>query len=119
MPSEPTPFQRRNIAKMVDVLGIENPDTSGPERLTHAERILYNDSHTSSTTVYDASCYICTDPDFARMGLPLCWECEECKKAGRGLGHVAADDVECTVCGWDSYAVYMEEQENEANSGNA
>jgi hypothetical protein len=119
MPREPTPFQQRMTKIGLDAMGIKEPDMSGPTHLTLMERALYNDDYTSSTTVYDETCYICRDPDFARMGLPLCRACDECKKAGRGLGHVAADDVKCTVCGWDSYAVYMEEQENEANSGNA
>lgn len=35
------------------------------------------------------SCYICTDPEFAQMGLPLCYACGTCG------GHVAADDEEC------------------------
>lgn len=61
--------------------------------------LLLTDGHTSSTTVYDARCYICNDPEFAQMGLPLCRECDACKEAGRGLGHVPADDCECTVCG--------------------
>lgn len=46
----------------------------------------------SSTTVYDSKCYICRDPEFALMGLPLCYECRFCK------GHVAADDTVCSVC---------------------
>ena len=97
-----TPLQRRTLKMGIDALGIENPDTNGPEHLTPMERVLYNDGYTSSTRVYDENCYICRDPDFARMGLPLCRECDDCKENGRGLGHVAADDTECTVCGWDS-----------------
>lgn len=58
-------------------------------------------SHTSdpskrgTTTVHDDDCYICRDPEFAMMGLPLCYACSKCK------GHVPADDCICTVCGHD------------------
>lgn len=38
-------------------------------------------------------CYICDDPEFAIMGLPLCWFCEKCH------GHVPADDTVCSDCG--------------------
>lgn len=108
-----TEFQDRMTKLGVDALGIENPDFSAPAHLTPMERALYNDPHTTSTTVYDDKCYICRDPDFARMGLPLCRECPECKRKSNGevLGHVAADDTECTVCGHDEYAEEMEEQD--------
>lgn len=43
-----------------------------------------------------AGCYICEDPEFARMGLPLCRACPKCG------GHVAADDTVCDDCGHDS-----------------
>lgn len=71
------------------------------EDLTPVEKMLYDDDYTSSTTVYDELCYICNDPDFARMGLPLCRECNECKSKsdGKELGHIPADDSQCTVCG--------------------
>lgn len=42
---------------------------------------------------YDAECYICTDLDFAKYGLPLCYACPKCG------GHIAADDDECHACG--------------------
>ena len=41
------------------------------------------------------NCYICNDPEFALMGLPLCFACYVCG------GHVAADDSECDDCGHD------------------
>ena len=40
-----------------------------------------------------AGCYICEDPEFAQMGLPLCYVCKWCQ------GHVAADDTVCDDCG--------------------
>jgi hypothetical protein len=45
--------------------------------------------------IYRETCYICRDPDFARMGMPLCYACSKCG------GHVAADDSVCDDCGYD------------------
>lgn len=66
------------------------------EDLTPFERVLYDDDHTSAPEsgpdgqpVYNATCYICNDPDFAQMGLPLCRACPECG------AHVQADDIVC------------------------
>ena len=50
-------------------------------------------SKRSRTTVRRDGCYICEDPEFSLMGLPLCYPCKECG------GHVAADDVVCDDCG--------------------
>lgn len=72
------------------------------DKLTPAEAALFNDSYTSSTSAeHDPGCYICRDPDFARMGLPLCYPCSVCKETGR-QGHVPADDTVCTICGTDA-----------------
>ena len=38
-------------------------------------------------------CYICEDPGYSRMGLPLCRKCLVCD------GHIAADDSRCDNCG--------------------
>ena len=46
-----------------------------------------------------AGCYICEDPEYALMGLPLCTACPKCG------GHVAADDTCCDDCGHDSYEI--------------
>lgn len=64
---------------------------------------LRDPSKRSTTTVHDPSCYICTDPEFAMMGLPLCKPCPRCSAAkdGEPAGHVPADDVECSTCGFD------------------
>ena len=43
----------------------------------------------STPTVYDDDCYICRDPEFAMMGLPLCYKCLICG------AHVPADDPVC------------------------
>ncbi len=57
------------------------------------ERGLEDPSWRSKPTVYSARCYICRDPEFALMGLPLCFACYVCG------GHVPADDSECDACG--------------------
>jgi len=46
-------------------------------------------------TVYKKDCYICEDPEFSLMGLPLCYPCWACG------GHVAADEGTCDACGFD------------------
>ena len=46
----------------------------------------------SVSTVYDPDCYICRDPEFALMGLPLCYPCQFCGE------HVPADDPRCSGC---------------------
>ena len=55
------------------------------------------DGHTTTPTVYKEGCFICEDPEFAQMGLPLCYLCDQCH------GHIAADDTRCDDCGYDSY----------------
>lgn len=57
-----------------------------------AEWMLY-DEYTSTPVTYNENCYICNDPEFAQMGLPLCRKCLNCG------GHVPADDDICTDCG--------------------
>ena len=57
-----------------------------------------------------AGCYICEDPEYALMGLPLCTACPKCG------GHVAADDTCCDDCGRDSYEIWCEEQEKAEQS---
>lgn len=61
------------------------------------EQGLKDPSKRSRTTVFKEGCYICEDPEFSLMGLPLCRPCEKCG------GHVAADDTRCDDCGYDSY----------------
>lgn len=62
---------------------------------------LIQDSFTSTPTVYRKGCFICEDPEFSQMGLPLCRPCPACQEAGRGDGHIAADDTECDDCHTD------------------
>lgn len=63
-------------------------------------QFLLRDEHVSTPKVFDPGCYICNDPEFAMMGMPLCFACESCG------GHVPADDVECGVCGVDQQALW-------------
>lgn len=50
---------------------------------------MLDDGVTSIPTVHNDDCYICRDPEFAQMGLPLCYPCLICS------AHVPADDHEC------------------------
>lgn len=60
------------------------------------EEGLRDPSKRSTTTASKRSdCYICQDPEFALMGLPLCRPCPKCN------GHVPADDSICSDCGED------------------
>lgn len=46
--------------------------------------------------IYNERCYICTDPEFALMGLPVCKPCPVVLDSGQVCGvHWAADDSEC------------------------
>lgn len=60
---------------------------------------LLKDSFVSQPRVHRAGCYICEDMEFARMGLPLCSPCCQCRAKGTD-GHIAADDDgKCEDCG--------------------
>lgn len=61
------------------------------------------DGHQSTPRVKRDRCYICRDQEFARMGLPLCSPCCECRKSGKD-GHIPADDTECDDCGHEACA---------------
>lgn len=63
---------------------------------------------TSTPEIHKAGCYICEDPEFAQMGLPLCTKCPKCG------GHVAADDTACdtAACDYDAYDAWRLEQGN-------
>lgn len=57
---------------------------------------MLEDDFTSTPVIYREGCYICEDPEFAQMGLPLCRTCPACEE-----GHIAADDTMCDECGYD------------------
>lgn len=52
-------------------------------------------------------CYICVDPEFELMGLPLCYKCPFCEDGG----HVPADDTVCTHCEQDVMEELMRRSE--------
>lgn len=64
-----------------------------------AYALLQDDYRSTTQAEHDPTCYICEDPEFAQMGLPLCRTCPRCQAGGRA-GHIPADDIECTVCGY-------------------
>lgn len=87
------------------------------------------DGFTTVPVVHRDGCYICEDPEFAAMGLPLCSPCPACVRkqeactacSGKGgnaasgeacsdclttgliggMGHIAADDAVCDECGYE------------------
>lgn len=48
-----------------------------------------------TSPVYNHSCYICRDPEFALMGLPLCYPCSHTEDGVVCGAHTPADDIEC------------------------
>lgn len=58
------------------------------------------------STVYNHSCYICRDPEFALMGLPLCKPCTYSVDGVQCGAHTPADDIECDEGHTDSH--YLE-----------
>ena len=77
---------------------------------------MLSSPHTSTPTVFRKGCYICEDPEFAQMGMPLCKPCQE---AGRGDGHSAADNPICDDCGHECHpecGCYPELMNNGNNS---
>jgi hypothetical protein len=71
---------------------------------------MLQDGYTSKPKVYRDSCYICRDPEFAQMGLPLCKPCPRCMGRETSTGHVPADDEECDDCGYNLREHYEREQ---------
>lgn len=49
----------------------------------------------AKTSSFNSSCYICRDPEFALMGLPLCYPCTHSTDGVQCGAHTPADDVEC------------------------
>lgn len=69
--------------------------------------LLLHDGIETTPVIYKTSCYVCEDPEFAQMGLPLCRKCPACG------GHIAADDSVCDVCGLDDNSFYQAENEKD------
>lgn len=59
---------------------------------------LLQDDFTTTPKIHRKGCYICEDMELARMGMPLCSPCCQCRKDNRD-GHLAADNPICDDCG--------------------
>jgi len=65
---------------------------------------MLQDGFTTTPKIHRRGCYICEDPEFAQMGMPLCSPCPKCStEQGQIAGHIAADDTVCDDCGHDIY----------------
>lgn len=58
--------------------------------------------------IYSDKCYICKDPEFSLMGLPVCKPCPMCG------AHLAADDSECDE-GCDVMGYYIDKRKNDSS----
>lgn len=65
-----------------------------------AYHMLYDGAKTTPR-VHRQGCFICEDMEFARMGLPLCSPCCNCRADGND-GHIPADNPTCDDCGHDA-----------------
>lgn len=69
-------------------------------RKTHpgdpAYQLLVNPNIYSTPKIFREGCYICEDPEFAQLGMPLCNPCCNCEG-----GHVPADQGECDDCHYE------------------
>lgn len=90
-PDDERRFRRMPIIRPSDGSGIPITVT----RKDDPAYALLQDDVTSTPVVHRQGCYICEDPEFAQMGLPLCRRCQSCG------GHVAADSTVCDECGHD------------------
>lgn len=81
-------------------LGVNNP--GGPRQMKTSDPAYWmlKDGHTSTKEVHRDGCYVCDDPEFAQMGLPLCKPCPQCSTDEGPAGHIPADDYECDDCGY-------------------
>lgn len=92
-------------------LGVNNE--FGPKQMVPEDPAYWmlKDSKTTTPTVHRDDCYICRDPEFAQMGLPLCKPCPKCSaEKGEPAGHVSADDEECSDCGANLRELWEMEQ---------
>ncbi len=62
---------------------------SKPMRKDDPAYWMLHDGVETVPTIRNVNCYICRDPEFAQMGLPLCYRCLVCE------AHVPADDLVC------------------------
>lgn len=86
--------------EMPGPLPLRPPGTFGPDDPGDAAYHLLTDDFTTTPVVHRKGCYICEDPEFGQMGLPLCRPCPQCQRQGAGDGHIPADDDICSTCGY-------------------
>lgn len=98
------PSHARWIPEFKEVNGVTITVTQ-PEDPAYA--LLLDDFTSTDHGVFNDKCYICLDPEFKQMGLPLCYKCEACG------GHVPADDTICTDCDADAQELYCRRMEAE------
>lgn len=105
-------------------LPLRPPGAFGPDDKGDPAYWMLLDGHVTVPVVHSDSCYICRDPEYAAMGLPLCYPCPACVRrmrpcgacSGRGgtageacsdclatgftggMGHIPADDEACDEC---------------------
>lgn len=92
---------RAGITNPPGPLPLRPPGAFGPDDPGDPSYWMLTDGFTTTPVVHRDSCYICRDPEFAQMGLPLCRKCPSCVREGRGDGHIAADDNVCDDCGYE------------------
>lgn len=99
----PLPPDKATLVEMLREDAVNRYMDGDPGALAHSVAlkphdpafVLLLDGKTSTTDApYRDSCYICRDPEYAVMGLPLCYRCARCG------GHIAADDEICDDCSW-------------------
>lgn len=77
--------------------------------------VLLTSGHVSVSKVHKDGCYICEDPEFSAMGLPLCQPCPVCtEKNENDGGHIPADDEECDYCDYNAYEAWEAKQDDSA-----
>lgn len=92
-------------------LGVNNE--GGPRQMKPSDPAYWmlKDGFTSTPEVHKDGCYICEDPEFAAMGMPLCKPCPKCSaERGEPAGHVPADDECCDDCGTSLRVLWEMEQ---------
>lgn len=94
-------------------LGVNHENGPRQMKTSDPAYFLLSGGHTSTPTVHRSGCYICEDPEYARMGLPLCKPCPECMRNAKNegdMGHIPADEPVCDDCGYDLQEAYEKEQ---------
>jgi len=68
---------------------------SAPMKRSDPAYWMLLDDFTTTPVIFREGCYICEDPEFAQIGLPLCRICPMCD------GHIPADGTICDNCNYD------------------